>query len=242
MPWKSVAVDGMAFAGTPQDTGLQSMTEKQTIVVWDVPVRLFHWTLLAVTALAFATAEAEGAWFVLHLAAGYAVMALLVFRLAWGFAGTRYARFGEFVYPWPVVRRHAANVARLRPRRYVGHNPLGGWMIMALLVVLGLLVASGLFAGDEGEKGPLAHWLSAGVADAIGELHEGLNTVLWTLVAVHVAGVVIESLLTGENLIRALWTGKKEVENAEADSGPVGALPLMASLVLAVAAVIAVAW
>lgn len=218
------------------------MTEKPTVVVWDLPVRVFHWALLAMTVLAFATAEAEGAWFVLHLAAGYGVMALVVFRLAWGFVGTRYARFHEFVRPWPVVREHVANVLRLRPARFVGHNPLGGWMIVALLAVLGLLVATGLFAGDEGEKGPLTHWIGAGAADALGELHEGLNTILWTLVALHVAGVVVESLLTGENLVRALWTGEKETEGAAAAAGKVGALSLTASLTLAVAAVVAVAW
>lgn len=218
------------------------MTEKPTVAIWDLPVRVFHWVLLVMTVLAFATAEAEGAWFVLHLAAGYAVMALLVFRLAWGFVGTRYARFREFVRPWPIVRAHAADVLRLRPARFVGHNPLGGWMIVALLTVLALTVATGLFAGDEGETGPLAHRIGAGVADAIGELHEGLNTVLWTLVAFHVAGVVVESLLTGENLVRAMWTGNKNIEGPAAAAGPVGVFPFTASLTLAVAVVVAVAW
>lgn len=216
------------------------MIHKPTIVVWDLPVRVFHWALLVMTVLAYVTAEAEGAWFVLHLAAGYAVMALVVFRLAWGFVGTRYARFREFVRPWPSVRAHATDVLRLSPARLVGHNPLGGWMIVALLAALALLVASGLFAGDEGETGPLAHWVGAGMADAIGELHEGLNAVLWALVALHVAGVVAESLLTGENLVRALWTGRKEIEGVAA--GPVAALPLAASLALAVAAVAGIAW
>jgi len=218
------------------------MSGKPTVVVWDLPVRVFHWSLLVMTTLAFATAEAEGAWFALHLAAGYAVMALVVFRLAWGFVGTRYARFRDFVRPWPAVRAHAVDVLRLRPRHFVGHNPLGGWMIVALLAVLVLLVATGLFAGDEGEKGPLAHWVGAGVADALGELHEGLNAVLWSLVGLHVAGVVVESLLSGENLVRALWNGMKESRDADAAAGPVGALSLTASLTLAVAAVVGVAW
>lgn len=217
------------------------MSDKPTIVVWDLPVRIFHWTLVVATVLAFATSEAGGAWFVLHLVAGYAVMALVVFRIAWGFVGTRHARFRDFVRPWVVVRAHAADVLRLRPARFVGHNPLGGWMILALLAVLAVLTATGLFAGDDGETGPLAHRVGAGVADALGEVHEGLNAVLWTLVAFHIAGVVVESLLTGENLVRAQWTGTKHVADAVA-AGPVGAWALTASMMLAVAAVAAVAW
>lgn len=216
------------------------MREKQAIRVWDLPVRVFHWSLVAMIALAFATSEAKGFLFKLHLAAGYAVIGLVAFRLAWGIVGTRYARFASFVRPWPTVRRHALDVLGLRPARFIGHNPLGGWMIVALLATIGLLAATGLFAGDEGEKGPYAALAGPWLADALGELHEGLNAVLWTLVAAHVAGVAGELLLTRENLVRAMWNGRKEAASpadAEADAGPVGALRLAVSLLVAVAAV-----
>jgi len=117
-------------------------------------------------------------------------------------------------------------------------------MIVALLAVLGLLVATGLFAGDEGESGPYARLAGPWLADALGEAHEALNTLLWTLVAVHVAGVAVESLLTRENLVRAMWTGRKETfaaADVAEDAGRVGALRLAIALVVAVGAVVAVA-
>lgn len=217
------------------------MNREPTIVVWDLPTRIFHWSLLALVALAFATSETEGFWFDLHLAAGYGVIALVVFRLAWGFVGTRYARFSEFVRPWAAVRAHAADVLRLSPSRYVGHNPLGGWMILGLLALLAVLAATGVFAGDDDAKGPLAHLVGAGVADALGELHEGLNAVLWTLVAIHVAGIAVESFLTRENLVRAMWTGTKDVAGAAAAGQP-ARWALAVSMTLAVVAVVGVAW
>jgi len=216
------------------------MQEKRTILVWDLPVRVFHWSLVAMIALAFATSEAKGFLFKLHFAAGYAVIGLVAFRLAWGLAGTRHARFAAFVQAWPEVRRHALDVLRLKPARFIGHNPLGGWMIVALLATIGLLAATGLFAGDEGKSGPYAALAGPWLADALGELHEGLNAILWTLVAAHVAGVAGESLLTRENLVRAMWNGRKEAAypaDVAAGAGPVGALGLAVSLLVAVAVV-----
>jgi cytochrome b len=217
------------------------MQEKQTIAVWDLPVRVFHWSLLALVVLAFVTAETKGWLFQIHLYAGYGVIGLVAFRLAWGVVGTRYARFREFVRPWPAVRAHAVEVLGFSPARFIGHNPLGGWMIVALLATLALLTVTGLFAGDEGKHGPDAHLIAAWLAHGLKEAHEGLNTLLWTLVAVHVAGVAVESLLTGENLVRAIWTGRKDAVPGDAGkavaAGPVRAVPLTLSLGLAAAAV-----
>jgi len=170
--------------------------------------------------------------------------------------GTRHARFSDFVRPWPVVRDHTLEMLRFSQSRSmsrsVGHTPAGGWMILALLAVLALLVASGLFAGDEGEKGPLADLAGAWLADGLGEVHEGLNTFLWSLVTLHVAAVLLVSYLTKDNLIRAMWTGRKEnparftevtsKEGAAADIPPAGFLRVTVSVAAAVAAILAVVW
>jgi cytochrome b len=218
--------------------------EKGTpIRVWDLPTRAFHWTLVGLVVLGWITAEFEGAWFWTHLGVGYGVLALIVFRLAWGVLGTRHARFTDFVRPWPEVRDHGLALLRMSPPRHLGHNPLGGWMIVALLSLLFLLVATGLFAGDDGDTGPLAS-LGARLAgswlpDALGEVHEGLHAVLWGLVGMHVAGVVVDSLLGGENLVRAMWTGKKNNPQAGGADNleKAGIIRLVAAIGLAVAAV-----
>ncbi len=180
-----------------------------TLKVWDLPTRVFHWSLVAFSILAWITSEADGALFWLHLWAGYAVMGLATFRLIWGVIGTRHARFTAFIRSWPDVRSHIRKLLSPSPAPSLGHTPPGGWMIALLLVVLILLVATGLFAGDDEELGPFALFVSAGLADALGEIHEGLNGLLWTLVVFHVCAVFAVSWLTRDSLVRAMWTGRK---------------------------------
>jgi len=108
-------------------------------------------------------------------------------------------------------------------------------------VVLALLIATGLFAGDDGEQGPLAHLTGAWLADAFGEVHEGLNAVLWVLVGVHIAAVVRISFFSGDNLIRAMWTGRKE-NTVGGDIPATSILGVTLSVAIGVAAVLAVVW
>jgi len=108
--------------------------EETSIRVWDLPTRVFHWSLVVLTVLALITSEADGVLFWAHLAAGYGIMGLVVFRLVWGIVGTRHARFSDFVRRWAVGREHMMQTARLSSSRFVGHTPAGGWMIIALLV------------------------------------------------------------------------------------------------------------
>lgn len=230
----------------------EQKNEKESIRVWDLPTRVFHWTLLVLALLAWITSEAEGNLFWTHLAAGYGVMGLVVFRLAWGVIGTPHARFTDFVRPWSVVREHTAEMLRFSPSPFVGHTPAGGWMIVAQLAVLALLIASGLFAGDEAEKGPLAPLAGAWLADGLGEVHEGLNTILWSLVVLHVGGVLFVSYATKDNLIAAMWTGRKQNperfietgkgENVAEDIPPAGFLRLAISVAGGVAAVVFIIW
>jgi cytochrome b len=194
-------------------------SSKASVLVWDVPTRLFHWMLVLLVALAWVTGEAEGFMFTVHKLAGYGMAVLLVFRVIWGFAGSRHSRFSDFVRPWREVFAHIKGMLTLRPARTLGHNPLGGWMALVLLLVLAGQVGTGLFASDDGLGGPLAGALSSGTAHAIAELHEGLSGVLLGLIALHVIGVLVESLLTRDNLVRAMITGRKASALDEPEGG-----------------------
>lgn len=180
------------------------------IKVWDPLVRIFHWTLVVSFVTAYVT---EDDFMNLHALAGYVIGGLLVFRVLWGFLGTRHARFADFVFSPRIVLAHIKETLTLKARRYLGHNPAGGAMIIALLVALTTTVLSGLALYAVGDQaGPLAPVL--GSIDQtwekpLGEIHEFLANFTLLLVILHVTGVVAESILHRENLVRAMWTGYK---------------------------------
>jgi len=219
-------------------------TGKKEIVVWDRATRVFHWTLVGMVAVCWLTAEAEGALFWTHTVSGYGILLLVLFRLAWGVLGGRHARFGDFVRGWAAVRCHARRLAALRPPRPIGHNPLGGWMILALLAGLALVVATGLFAADDGDAGPYAVLVTPGIADALSEVHETLSSFLLFLIGLHVLGVLADSLLGRENLVRALWTGIKRVaaDDPENDAPEPAAWRYILAISLAAIGLAAVIW
>lgn len=170
--------------------------DTRRVLVWDVPVRVFHWALAASFLGAFVTAESER-WRDVHVLLGYTVAGLIAFRLVWGFVGTRHARFAAFRYGPARVLFYLRSLLTRRPEHHVGHNPAGSWAIWAL-IALGLgTVASG-HAVYESLAG---HWLE--------EAHEFVAHAMLVVVAVHVAGVVASSLLHRENLVAAMLSGRK---------------------------------
>jgi len=180
------------------------------VKVWDLPVRLFHWSLAAAFGVAYLT---EDDWLSLHTFAGYAVAGLIVFRVLWGIVGSRHARFGDFVRPPAEVFAYVKTMVGRRPRRYLGHNPAGGAMVIALLVTLTLTALTGLatYGAVEG-AGPLAALLAHATvttADVLEEAHELLADLALLLVFAHVGGVAVSSLQHRENLPRAMVTGLK---------------------------------
>ena len=193
------------------------------VPVWDPLVRLFHWTLFISFCAAWFT-EGElfeglqdrlnGEWLQLvHIWAGYTIAGLLVFRVLWGFVGPRYARFSDFVYSPGIVLAYVRDVLTLRARRTLGHNPAGGAMIVALLLGLTATIVTGLalYGADKG-LGPLAAILAESsdeAIDTIKEAHEVATNFTLLLVAGHLLGVVWETLLHRENLVRAMITGRK---------------------------------
>ncbi len=186
------------------------MNEAGEIRVWDPLVRVFHWLLVAGFFIAYLSGDE---WMTLHVYAGYLVAGLVAFRLLWGVVGTRYARFTDFVKPPREVVAYLRDMLRGRERRYIGHNPAGGLMIVALLLsLIGISLTGLALYGAHDEAGPLAG-LMAGSGEfweeALEEVHEFLANLTLLLVAVHVAGVIFESLRHGENLVRAMLTGRK---------------------------------
>ena len=173
------------------------------ILVWDLPTRLFHWLLAASFAGAFLTAESER-YRDVHVLLGYTVLALLAFRLLWAFAGSRYARLRSFAFGPTAVMEYLKSLLRRRPIHYTGHNPAGSWAIYAI-VVLGLIAGVSGYATYNDMGG---HWIES--------LHEGASNVMLAVVIVHVAGVIISSLLHRENLVRGMVTGYKAGEPRQA--------------------------
>ncbi len=190
---------------------MNSPDDNKKILVWSRITRIFHWSLVAMVVLCWITAEAEGSLFWTHMASGYGVLILVLFRLIWGVIGDRYSLFTNFVRKWSAIRAYFQQMLKMQVPSHLGHNPIGGWMILALLGGLGILVVTGLFSAHHDETGPYASLLASSIAEAISEIHEVLFNILLLLVFVHVAGVLTASMLEGENLVRAMWTGRKRV-------------------------------
>jgi cytochrome b len=223
---------------------MNQQRDKKKILVWDRATRTFHWSLVTLVILCWLTAEAGSAWFWTHLVAGYGILLLVLFRLIWGVMGNRHARFSNFVCGWREVREHAVGLLGLTPPRHVGHNPLGGWMILTLLTGLIVLVVTGLFAADDEVAGAYAVLIRPGIADALAEIHETLYSILWLFVALHIIGVLTISLLGRENLVRAMWTGIKRVssDNPEPDAPEPSTVRYLIAILLAAMGLAAVIW
>ncbi len=195
-------------------TRASDTTRRSTIRVWDPLVRTFHWTVALACLGAFLTSDD---WRHLHKALGYWVLGAVAVRIVWGFVGTRHARFGDFVKGPRRLGRYLLAMLRGTEPRHVGHNPLGGLMVVALLLVLGGLGVTGWMMGLD------AFWGN----ELLGNLHADLANLLLVLVGLHLLGVVWESFRHGENLVAAMITGKKPVSpgRAEPDRAPPHGLP-----------------
>lgn len=166
------------------------------IKVWDPFVRLFHWSLVLAFAVAWASADE---WDRLHEWAGYAVAGLVALRIVWGIVGTEHARFADFVYRPGTVLAHLRDTLRLRAKRYIGHNPAGGAMVIGLLLAMIVIVTTGIMMTSN------VFWDAEWVED----VHETAVNLTLVLIGLHVAGVLVASIEHGENLIRAMITGRK---------------------------------
>lgn len=178
-----------------------SPAEPRTLV-WDAPVRVFHWLIVLSFAVAWLSAESER-WQLVHVTAGYTMAGLVAFRLLWGLVGTKHARFGDFVRGPRAVLGYLKSLVGGRPEHHAGHNPAGGLAIVALLVLAALVTATGW--ANYSELG--GDWLE--------EVHEALASGMLALVVVHVVAVFASSWLHRENLVGAMIHGRKPVPPQE---------------------------
>lgn len=174
----------------------------QRILVWDVPTRVFHWLLVLSFCGAFLTSESER-YRDIHVMLGYTLLGLIAFRLVWGFFGTRYARFRSFLFKPGELVAYVSSLVKGKPAHYVGHNPAGSvaiWLLLALGISTG--VTGVLLFQDIG-------------GDLLEELHEALALSMLAVVAVHIGGVVVSSIMHRENLVRSMITGFKDANPEE---------------------------
>jgi cytochrome b len=208
------------------------MSDKRIINVWDPIIRIGHWTLV----IAFFTAYFTGDdWMNQHTWAGYIIFAVIVIRIMWGFIGGQYARFTQFIYKPSTTFNYFKNLLARKPQHYIGHNPAGGAMVIALLICLLITTISGmkLYAVEE-NKGPIAAIQQIQSADLKTltnmdvtqnymvneddeefweEIHETFVNLTLLLVFLHIGGIMMSSIIDKENLIKAMFTGKKEIDD-----------------------------
>jgi cytochrome b len=202
--------------------------------VWDWPTRLFHWGLAASILGAYLSNRLGASYFSLHLFFGYATIVLVVFRLIWGFVGTRHARFANFLEGPRGVLRYVSAVGRKRHTRYAGHNPLGALMVVTLLSVTGAQALLGLFANDEiFNLGPLAGLVSKEASLLLTSLHRRLFYVILFAVAFHVGAVLLHVFVKREPLILAMITGRKPAHVVAPDEAIGSSRGLLAILLFA---------
>lgn len=205
------------------------------VPVWDIWVRLTHGLIIALLGLSWWTAETGR--MDLHMTSGYAILTLLLFRLAWGVVGSDSARFRRFLRSPVAALAHLRHLFRRAPDTELGHNAAGGWMVLALLGVLLLQAVSGLFADDQiFTRGPLAARAPAAVSDWMTFLHIRNFNLILALVALHVLVVGLYAAVKGQDLVRPMLTGRKWLPPGLAAAAPRIAPPLRAVALLALAA------
>lgn len=207
---------------------------KQRIRLWDLPTRLFHWSLVILVVASFVSAKIGGNAINWHGKFGLAILGLLCFRLVWGIIGSSYARFAQF-FPTP-----AFVLAYLRGQwQGVGHNPVGSLSVFTLLALLDLQVSTGLFGNDDiSFRGPLYDLISKDLSDRMISLHELSVNLLLAMVGLHLAAISFYARLKKINLVKPMLTGWKDVDQGEGESATGGGpLAFLAALLIALAAV-----
>lgn len=180
------------------------------VVIWDLPTRLFHWLLAALVAVSFVSGKFSGNAMLYHERCGEVVLALLLFRVAWGFIGSGPSRFRTFLVGPSTVLQYARTILRRDAEPHLSHNPLGGWSVIAMLLVLLIQAGTGLFANDDiATEGPLYKWVSRAASDRLTSIHHLNRDVIIVLVAAHVAAVLFHLIYKRENLITPMITGRK---------------------------------
>jgi cytochrome b len=190
----------------------ESPRAQSVVTVWDLPVRLFHWVLVILVGVQIGSGFTGGNAMIWHERCGTFILALITFRLIWGLIGSTHARFADFLYGARTTIAFGRDLLARRARPYLGHNPLGGWNVLFMLLAILAQAATGLLANDDiATEGPLAHLISKETSDAITVFHHFNGKLIIALAGLHIAAVLYHGLALRENLVRAMVTGRKPV-------------------------------
>lgn len=176
--------------------------------IWDLPIRLFHWSLVASVAFAYVSGKVGGNLIEWHGRAGYLIIGLVIFRIVWGFVGTTTARFASFIRGPGAIRDY------LRGEwRGIGHNPIGALSVLGLLALVGAQAATGLFTNDDiAFQGPFADLVGKEASDSFHSWHAWLQNGLLALIVLHVGAIAFYLRVKGENLVKPMITGWRNVD------------------------------
>lgn len=205
------------FKDMPPDMAASSSRTRDPLTVWDLPTRLFHWVLVVLIILQYLSGELGLLSMTWHFRLGYATLALIVFRVLWGFAGSDTSRFSSFVRGPGRVVRYLRDSMRGRAKSAIGHNPLGGWSVLLMLLCIAVQTVSGLFSSDDvTETGPLAAHVSDATVELMTRIHHVGRWVLLVLIALHVVAVLMHWVVRDDNLVAPMLTGRKDADEPEA--------------------------
>lgn len=189
-------------------------TTDQKIKVWDLPTRLFHWSLVLCFAISWGSATLFNNAMQIHFYSGYALLTLLIFRILWGIVGSSTARFSHFWSGVHATKTYMRTLFKSRPNDHIGHNPVGGWAIIIMLTLLALQIITGLFSNNDLlDNGPLAHYISKDLSDTVSTIHGEAFNYLLTIVGLHIAAIYFYRFYKHSNLISAMLTGYKILPN-----------------------------
>lgn len=212
------------------------MAEEKRLV-WDLPLRIFHWLLVLCMAASWTTAELGFDWMQIHMYLGYTTMGLVLFRLIWGFIGPRHARFSSFLTGPSGIWRYAKGLAAGTMIQTVGHNPLGGIMVIVMLVLVGFQTATGLFATDDIVwTGPYNGAVSEATADKLTSLHHLNFNIILAAVALHIMAIAFYFLVKKQNLVGAMLHGRKSAVYVPAEEAITKSEVVKAVIVIAISA------
>ncbi len=182
--------------------------EIKAVPVWDIPVRLFHWTLVLLIAFSWLSSEMD--WMTWHMYSGYTILTLILFRILWGFAGSTHARFSDFIYGPRALIGYIKTLPSRTAAKFAGHNPLGGISVVLILLCVLTQAGTGLFANDDIiNEGPLVKHVTKELSDWLTTIHKYNFNVLLALIGVHITAVLYYLFWKSENLIKPMFTGRK---------------------------------
>lgn len=205
-----------------------------SVRVWDLPLRLFHWSLVILVGLSIYTGLSGGFEEMdYHMLSGYGILTLITFRIAWGFAGSEYSRFRSFVRPGDLVP-YAGSLLGGRHEPEAGHNPLGALSIFAMLAALLVQAVTGLFATDDIMlEGPLYHLVSEDLSDWLTSIHHYNTWVIYSLLGLHGLAIVFYEAVKGERLLLPMITGRKKLAGVQTEPGPLQEVSIATAILIA---------